>query len=107
MSELQIQTLWPTAKADLATVAATFATLQSQLVALEADCVQLAAAGGGDVVNWLHTQVRQLGAGWAPYANAPGGAAVINAVAPEPSSPRQLAVLGDQRPISAIHPGLT
>ena len=107
MSESQIQTLWPTAKADLATVAATVATLQGQLVTLEADCVQLAAAGGGDVVNWLHTQVRNLGAGYMAYVASPGGAAVVSVVAPEPSSPRQLALLGDQRPISVIHPGLT
>jgi uncharacterized protein (DUF3084 family) len=65
MSKQQIQTLWTTAKADLATVAATFATLQSQLQTLEADCVQLQNAGGGDVVQWIHTQVRQLSAGYA------------------------------------------
>jgi hypothetical protein len=106
MSELQIQTIWTTAKADLATVAATFATLQSQLQTLEADCVQLQNAGGGDVVAWIHTQVRQLSAGYAAYPT-PGVAAVVPAFAPDPNSPRQTSILGDQRPISAIHPGLT
>jgi hypothetical protein len=106
MSESQIDTLWITAKADLATVSATFATMQGQLQTLEADCVQLAAAGGGDVVQWIHTQVRQLSAGYALYPT-PGVAAVVPVFAPDPNSPRQLSILGDQRPISAIHPGLT
>jgi hypothetical protein len=108
MSESQIQTIWPTAKADLATVAATFATLQTQLATVETDCVALAAAGGQDVVNWLHTQLRNLGAGYTPIGEGAGLIpAVISVVAPDPNIPRQLALLGDQRGITQIHPGLT
>jgi hypothetical protein len=108
MSESQIQTLWPTAKADLATVAATFATLQTQLATVEADCVALQAVGGGDVVNWLHTQLRNLGAGYTPIGQGAGLIpAVISIVAPDPNVPRQFALLGDVRPITQIHPGLS
>lgn len=106
MSESQISTQWTTLKADLATALAAIVTAQSALATVEADCVLMAGFGGGDVVNWAHTQIRQATAGFAPYP-VPGGAAVVSVFAADPNSPRQLSALGDQRPISTIHPGLS
>jgi hypothetical protein len=101
------QALWTTAKALLATITTDVTTLQNDLVTMESLRAQLAGGDGGEVADWLGQQLRQLAIGWAPYSASPGGPARITVFAPEPSSPRQLSVLGDQRPISTICPGLS
>ena len=112
MSELMVQTLWVTAKAQLATITADAATLQTDLQTMENLRAQLAAAGGGDVAEWLRIQIVNLGLGYRPLVQGPGGvpaqpSARISLFGPEPTLPRDLSQLGDQRPISAIHPGLS
>jgi hypothetical protein len=109
MSESQVQALWTTAKAQLATITADFTTLQNDLATMEALRVQLAAAGGSGVGvgQWLATQIRQLGAGWLKYVNSPEPPPIITVYAPNPGSPRDLSQLGDVRPITWVDQGLS
>jgi hypothetical protein len=111
MSEAQIQTLWTTAKAQLATITADAATLQADLQTMENLRSQLATAGGGDVAEWLRVQIQNLGLGYQPYAQGPGGvpaqpSARVTLFGSEPTLLRDLSQLGDRRPITVIHPGL-
>ena len=100
-----IQTLWTTAKAQLATATTDYNTFQTDLQNLEASCEQLEAAGAQDVATWLRLQVKQLCIG---YEGASGRAsymvAGVNAFAINTAKPQDVVRI-DQRPISSTTTG--
>jgi hypothetical protein len=100
-----IQTLWVTAKAQLATATTDYNTFQTDLQNLEASCQQLEAAGAQDVATWLRLQVKQLCRG---YEGAGGRVAYsvagVNAFAINTAKPQDAAQI-DQRPIGSTATG--
>jgi hypothetical protein len=102
-----IASLFATGKTQLTTITTDVTTLQADLQLIEATRVQLAANGGNAAAEWLRIQLLQLSMGWQSYVLAPGGAARLTVFAPEPTSPRDLSLLGDRRPIGAYDPSLT
>lgn len=107
MNISQIQTLFASAKTQLATVTSDVTTLQNDLQSMETLIAEITAAGGASAALWLRTQLEQLTAGFQPYINAAnGGPTILHVVAPDPNVARDTKQLHDARPVTATVPYL-